>query len=257
MVNWIQTKLIKQQRKYFKRKNPKNSSYKPESTLNAIIGYNLYGGYCIPKSSIHRPACQSVLHGEVYEPETIKEIIRKYQGGDIIHAGTFFGDFLPVLFDLIDENQILWAFEPNVESFRCAQITILLNDLKNVSIFNKGLGNKNENLNFVVADSQGRALGGGSHFTHENKSTFSSSVEVDRLDDLIPENRQISIIHLDVEGFEKEVLEGAMEIIHRDHPFLILEDNADINQTDWFQDKVISLGYKKVKELNNNKFFEC
>jgi len=71
--------------------------YKALSCLKCHVSYNKYGGYCVPDSSRHRPAAKMVLANDVYEPKTIEFMRRECGSGDIIHAGTYFGDFLPAL----------------------------------------------------------------------------------------------------------------------------------------------------------------
>ena len=48
-------------------------------------------------------------------------------------------------------------------------------------------------------------------------------ISLHSLDTIIPETSKISIIHLDVEGYELEVLKGAKRIIEKDAPIIILE----------------------------------
>src|SRR5271165_3807653 len=54
------------------------------ATLECCIAYNKYGGYCIPLASRHRPCTQSVMAGNVWEPETLA--FMSSCGGEIIHA---------------------------------------------------------------------------------------------------------------------------------------------------------------------------
>ena len=63
--------------------------------LQCQVAYNMFGGYCVPLSSYCRPAAQAILNGQVWEPETIAELRKfaKIGGGDVVHAGTYFGDF--------------------------------------------------------------------------------------------------------------------------------------------------------------------
>jgi FkbM family methyltransferase len=49
------------------------------------------------------------------------------------------------------------------------------------------------------------------------------SVEVDRLDDSLPEGYVPALIKIDVEGAEREVLEGALETIARHRPAVVFE----------------------------------
>ena len=94
-----------------------------ESILQCCISYNQYGGYCLPLSSIHRPASQTILNGKVWEEETLKFMSKHCGTGDIIHAGTYFGDFLPALSKACHTKAKVWAFEPNLENYKCAIVT--------------------------------------------------------------------------------------------------------------------------------------
>jgi len=67
-----------------------------------------------------------------------------------IVSGAYFGDTIPGLSDTLSKDSKLWAFEPKLESFRCAEITILLNKLNKVELFNFGIGEINATLNLLV-----------------------------------------------------------------------------------------------------------
>ena len=76
---------------------PKHPDYEgPDAhVLRGVIAYNRHGGYCVPRSSIHRPCAQTILAGEVFEPPTVAAFEHHGRRGDIVHAGTYFGDMLP------------------------------------------------------------------------------------------------------------------------------------------------------------------
>ncbi len=113
-----------------------------------IFATNKHGDYCIPAEAAHRPAAQCVLNGAVWESDTIEFILTHCGEGDILHAGAFFGDALPALSKAT--RGTVWAFEPNPQSFRAAQITALMNDLKNVKLMNCALGARQEQRKLVV-----------------------------------------------------------------------------------------------------------
>jgi hypothetical protein len=94
----------------------------PAAGIEYTLASNFYGSYCVPLSSAHRPAAKKILGGEVWEPETIQFLtsIR----GDIVHAGTYFGDFLPALSASRVPGEKIFAFEPSRENFQCAQMTL-------------------------------------------------------------------------------------------------------------------------------------
>ena len=236
----------------------------PPKTLKCAFGYNKYGGYCVPLSSNHRPAALKVLAGEVYEPKTIEFITTNCADGDIVHAGTYLGDFLPALSQFCGSDAIIWAFEPNQESFKCAQVTRSINQLENVTLTNAGLGERQETLHMIVRDDQGKGLGGASKVvSEESVGEFASKnmqiVEIVSIDEVVPKNRVVSIIQLDVEGFEKQALSGALSTIRRCLPIIVVEvlEESQLLSSKWFQDNILSLGYKEKEVIEHNYIFIC
>ena len=229
--------------KSIERKNPLLTLYSGDepSVLQCCIAYNKFGGYCVPLSSNHRPAAQKILSGDVYEQETIDYIVNNYKGGDIIHAGTYFGDFLPAL-SRACANAKVWAFEPNPENYRCALITTFINDLRNVELTNAGLGSEKGLAQMMVSDETGRSLGGGSRLVeaaYEQNNNHFTVVKVVKIDDVVPVDREIATLQLDVEGFEKSALIGAISIIKRNRPILIFEN---LPEEDWLAENIFQLG---------------
>lgn len=256
-------RVIKEFReKHEKRKKKRNAKYteplnsKP-NVLDAFIAYNEYGGYSIPSNCISRPAVRRLLDGRAHEPDTI-EYMRTHCGeGDIVHAGTFYGDFLPGLSSAISERARIWAFEPNYDNYRCAQMTIILNDLKNVELQNIGLGEKESTKRFRIQRPSGEHMGGGSQIVKEDDPWGGTivNIKINSLDRCVPADRTVSIIQLDVEGYEEEALKGAAATIQRCLPILILEDENNSTDNDWFRNNITSLGYLQVDDIHNNKVF--
>lgn len=221
------------------------------SILGCVISYNKYGGYCIPLSSLHRSAAQKILNGEIYEPETIEFLTKNSKNGDIVHAGTYFGDFLPALSRSINNNRKIFAFEPNPENYRCAKITIDINNIKNVELINQGLGSKRTKLKMKVFDDLNRPLGGGSKILKNNEGDNKRviNVEIVALDEVLPSSSNIKIIQLDVEGFEIPALLGAMNTIKRCHPILILEN---LPENSWLEKHIFNIGYYISGNVHGN-----
>lgn len=229
--------------------------------LNCLVSYNKYGGYCVPKSSRHRPAAQRILSGRVYEPGSIQFMASHCRDGDVVHAGTYFGDFLPALSEGVAPGSKVWAFEPNRENVRCARITLEINAIENVVLTNAGLGAETGQLLIQTVDEGGRSLGGASRIVAGASHETSEAVPVQMVtvDDIVDSDRNVSIIQLDVEGYEKEALTGALETIQRCLPILILEvlPNSTLSNSDWFAETVLSLGYRKTHDLHGNSVFSC
>lgn len=263
MTNLIKSLVPKGVKKFIKRKilktaqvtKPKyNASLvKDEFILDGTIAYNKYGGYCTPFSAQQESVVQEILKGNVYEPNTIQYIIDHCDKGDVIQAGAYFGDFLPGIAKNISETAKVWTFEPSAEYHRCAQITILLNNLKNVNLFQVGLGEAKSQLQLQIETEDGRRLGGASRIIDSENGKF-VPITIETLDNMIPEDRNISILQLDLEGFEIPALKGAINTIKRCKPILILEilSHNDILTNNWFQENILSLGYKISGKVHNN-----
>lgn len=231
---------------------------KPQYT----IATNHYGHYCIPLSSSHRPCAQTILAGDVHEPDTIQFILDHAGDGDVIHAGAYFGDMLPALSGWTNK---VWAFEPGPENFMCAEVTRLINNLDNVNLFDAGLGEKTTGLNggpgYLQTEDGDRDLGGGSTrliFPNALVSPFDTlivSIELVTIDALFDDPYiPISIIHLDIEGSEQLALTGAMDTITRCKPILILETLPD---NEWIDRNLTGLGYKITGKVHSNSILEC
>lgn len=241
-----------------RRKVPRyKKPFRRTEALNCVTAYNKYGGYCIPRNSMLRPAPQVILRGEVWEEKTINFIEENYIGGDIIHAGTYFGDFLPALSKICHLKSKVWAFEPVREHYDSAQITLLLNKLQNVELSNLGLDDGNSRYDMILKDNKGQYLGGGSTVNALSRNKTSGSIEEIQtiaLDEYIPKDRSISIIHLDIEGFEQRALDGAMSLIKRSFPDIVLES---LPKQKWLDKKLIPLGYRVVGEVEGNTILKC
>lgn len=217
------------------------------------LAENAFGFYAIPREACNRPAARTVLGGGVWEPQTL-EFIRKEcgGGGDVVHAGAFFGDFLPALSRFVPHGARVWAFEPNPVSFACAEWTRRLNSLHNVSLEGVGLGSATSELLLTTHGPKGNPLGGASSFTSRTQGV-GVQASVRRIDDLLPK-AQVSVIHLDVEDFEEEALRGGEELLQRCRPTLVLEH---VPRSQWWTDTSARLKYRKILQVEHNSIFRA
>lgn len=224
--------------------------------LKCVVSYNKHGGYCVPLSSRHRPAARKVLTHDIYEPETIEFMAAHCAHGDIVHAGTYFGDFLPALSKALSPGHKVWAFEPNKENYRCAKITLDINTLENVVLTNAGLGARQEALLLQTTDDDGRSLGGASRIVPKGSggALGTETVPMVAVDDFVASDRHVSVIQLDVEGHEREALSGALQTIRRCLPIIILEvlSQSTLLDSRWFDANIVDLGYRKVGNIHGN-----
>lgn len=223
------------------------AALRPGAPLQCLIAVNQYGLYCVPASSGHRPAARRVLAGEVWEPDTIEWMRAHRRTGDIVHAGTYFGDFLPALAPGLARDARVWAFEPNAENHACARFTIALNSLAGIFLHHAALGAVAGRTALVTHDEQGLSLGGAS-YVDAARDAGPDGVPVVRLDDVIPDDRPVDVIQLDVEGSEEQALTGALGLIRRWRPALLLERPPEI----WLQRVLAPLGYAPAGKVHAN-----
>jgi FkbM family methyltransferase len=212
--------------------------------MNCLIGRNEFGVYCVPKAAAHRPASRAVLAGKVYEPDTIAFLRGNAAGGDIIHAGTFFGDFLPALASVANH---VWAFEPNPANHECALETINRNNLENVSLVHAAVSDEGGEVRLKVKGSFGRDLGGASHLV-ASSDTRATAVPAVRIDDTVPDSARVTVLHFDVEGHETPALTGAMETIRRCRPIIVLETDVSGD----LKAALTALGYRRRGHVGVN-----
>lgn len=226
--------------------------HKQFPVLHCCIAYNKYGGYCVPLSSKHRPAARCIMRGKVFERETIRYVTAHCGEGDIIHAGAYFGDFIPVFARACSDHNV-WAFEPNPENYACASMTVQINQLDNVVLTNAAVGAAAGTAEMKVRDKLGRSTGGGSSIVQKRRVTTQTiHVPVMAIDDVVPSDRHVSLIQLDVERYEEQALRGAIKTIERCRPILILEH---IPKSPWFSEHILSQGYEKRDEICGNTVF--
>jgi len=209
-----------------------------------LFAQNTHGRYCIPNSSAYRFASQAILDGRVHEPDTIECIIKaaQKQEGLVVHAGAFFGDFLPALHTA---GLVVVAFEPHPDNWLHAIGTLHLNQITDCDVHCAALGATERHAKLVTADGD-LPLWGGSYIA----AVGDVQCVVRSLDKVI-EDRSVSVIHLDVERYEEQALQGALRTIKRCRPALILETVPRA----WMETHLFPLGYRETGTAHHNTIF--
>jgi FkbM family methyltransferase len=233
------------------------ASEPPPGSLSCLIASNQHGEYCVPVSSRRRPVAQAILSSSVWEPDTLRLISHADPDGDIVHAGTFFGDFLPALARARTNGALVWAFEPGGENFRCAEVTVKLNALENVVLTHAALGARMGSALLQITDRQGAPLGGASRLLVEpvgGGGRPKEEVRVLTLDEALAADRRVGVLHLDVEGHEQQALIGAKLTIERCLPLIVLETLPDAG---WVAEQLSPLGYEQDGTVDRNFILRC
>ena len=148
------------------------------------------------------------------------KILKKYNNifckRDIIDAGAFFGDTAIPLADFTTGT--VHAFEPDPDNYRALLNNAALNCCNNLKTLNSGLFSEPKTLAVNKGNNPGAT-----HLSEqktEQNSTITNAESVDSYSE--KHNLDIGLIKSDVEGAEKQLLEGAYRTINRCHPLLMI-----------------------------------
>lgn len=220
---------------------------------------NAYGFYCIPEAFRTREVSKLLMRGKINEPRTLS-LIQQFVGeGDIISGGAFIGDFLPFMARSVAAGAQVHSFEPNPTGFAATSMTIGLNDLGNVNLSPVAVGRETAVMPLQVSSPSGREMGGTSKIVEQAEEGQTIDVEIVRIDDLVPQDRRVSVLQLDIEGYEWPAIEGAARTIAKSHPLIVLETLAaedPKNIEAKLQKLCPEAGYTLIGVMERNAFYK-
>jgi len=165
-----------------------------------------------------------LLYGEYgeFEAQMLDQLVRPDK--DVIEVGANIGTHtVPMARKLAATGRRLLAVEPQPVIFQNLCANLALNGLFNVAAENAACSNVPGWLSFSAPDYRQQGNFGG--ISMQLDGVGSQRVRAQRLDDLLPPNFDVGLIKIDVEGFERLVLEGAQGTLTRFRPFLYVEND--------------------------------
>ncbi len=157
---------------------------------------------------------------------------------NIIDAGAYIGDSAIVLSDYTDKK--VYSFEPFKKNFKLLKKTIKMNKKKNIVPIDKALGSETKMCSMVCETTD---LASSKVYEQNNKNT----IKMTSIDEFVKQNNiQVGLIKADLEGFEQNMLKGAINTIKEQKPTLIICIYHSLD--DFFNIKPmienLNLGYK-------------
>jgi len=165
------------------------------------------------------------------------------EGDSVVDVGGNMGIHTVTLSRTVGKNGKVYSFEPNRVTFQQLNCNVFLNGLFNVYSYNVAVG---ENIGEIYIDDFDYNVGTpNSGDTCVNNKKIGSKVPLISLDSLDLQN--ISLIKMDVQGYELFALKGATNTINKFKPILFVE--IDDRCTNWhkYSSKEI---VKYLKTLN-------
>jgi FkbM family methyltransferase len=240
-----------------KRELVKNNKWNANFTNDNKFIFNLNNSV---KINLYKDSVLSKLIYEGnFELDEISFVNNTLKDGDVfIDIGSNIGLFSLIASNLVGRNGKVISFEPSPKTFKRLEENIELNELQNVKLNNIGLSDKKGTLKLHVSENGHDAWD--TFATDINNIKYQNSIEVNinTLDNEI-ENigvNNIKLIKIDVEGWEKFVLLGAIETIKKFSPILLIEftaentENAGYNVLEIY-DIVTNLGYRWYRYKKN------
>lgn len=193
-------------------------------------------------------------------------------GKDAIEVGSNIGALsVPMARKLAGLGRRLLAIEPQPVLFQNLCANLALNDLFNVQAENAAVSTTPGSLQFALpdytrpgsnfgavrmgamndADATSNATG------KPHAAPIMQRVRAARLDDLVPEHFDVGLIKIDVEGFELQVLQSAVQTLTRHRPVLSVEnDQVDKSQAliEWLWDAGYNLWWHKFLLFNPDNY---
>ena len=136
-------------------------------------------------------------------------------GANVGHHSIFLSKFA---------SQVL-AFEPYPKVNMQFKQQIAHNNISNIQIFETGLSDRRETLNYYAPTGNNEGIGSFDESSIGKGNTSYGQLELQEGDQVIESDswKNIKLIKIDVEGFEKKVIKGLMRTIEEERPVIVCE----------------------------------
>lgn len=171
----------------------------------------------------------SLIEGGIYEPYLfyfLSDNMIELEGTEIVDIGANNGHFTIEFANYVGDCGRVYAFEPQRIIYQQLCANIFLNGLDNVFAYNVAIGKEAgttfiEKINYFET---GRVNFGDVHTISKNIDN-NEVVAMTKIDDI--EFQNLSVIKIDVQGFEPYVLEGSQTTIWKHRPYIFIEIEED------------------------------
>lgn len=191
---------------------------------------------------------KSVCSGNFYEHYMLDHIASTYNGGDIVDVGANIGNHT-VHFGLMAAkfDGHVHAVEPGPTALKLLRSNIKANALESIVSINGFAAGEASGVAFIQSGNVGNI---GAYRVSLEKGTDTVSVGLSRLDALVPTDRRVSVMKIDVEGYELPALRGATELISRCKPDLYIEADSPARR-DAITAELAPFGYQRLEVFND------
>lgn len=234
---------------FWKKLIPPHYLYRPGSIRKTTINRINYS-FDISNQADHfiyfgqeEPGYRSI-ENDIRKAQTIFDI-----GANNATSSLFFAN--------LNTDASILAFEPHPATYENALENIALNSFTNIRLFNFGLGNANNSVQLYEVDPTNNGM---NRVLPINSDYPSTEIHIRTLDSFIDEEKisAVSLLKIDVEGYEYQVLKGGEQSLKKYLPLLFIElDDDNLKNNKASAAELISLllefGYKEFKRAHDSK----
>ncbi len=157
-----------------------------------------------------KPGERALLFREHTEPKIFSIAMTILCEKDVfVDVGAYIGNYSIPAASIVGERGQVIAFEPDRRNFKKLERNAKINDLNNIDIINKAVSDSNCEVPFNSKNNTMSRISSGGDFVRT--TTLNDSICSD----------DIKLMKIDVEGHEREVLEGANHILERTNNLIV------------------------------------
>lgn len=177
----------------------------------------------------------------------LKKILRP--GDTYVDVGANIGTLVLAAAKQVGAEGVVVAIEAHPRTFSYLEDNVQLNGFGNTRLIHTAVGNKPGSIYFsnINSDDQNKVI---------DKSSHAIEVNMDTLDNLLNAYDVIHVLKIDVEGYEKNVLEGARDTLGKTRIIFFESWERHFNGFDYTTTDITNLlssaGFSIFKPVDNN-----
>ncbi|HCN71947.1 MAG TPA: hypothetical protein DIS96_09590 [Pusillimonas sp.] len=123
-------------------------------------------------------------------------------------------------------SRLVYAFEPSPSTFAILKQNVDANRIKNIEVFNIGLGEKTDRLNISFANDN-RSGGFVNEKAQPSEGHTTEPIFIDTIDNFFSSSKKPppTFLKIDVEGFAQNVIRGGTQFLSINRPTVVMEMN--------------------------------
>jgi FkbM family methyltransferase len=188
------------------------------------------GNYYLPQFALKDLIRNEIIDNKIFDIK-VYEAAKRYIKEDsiVLDVGANFGQ-LSILFSKCKKNVEVHSFEASRYIFEILDKNTKINNA-NIRLYNNLVGNETKQDQFIKKSNISKFNTYGSNMIEKIKFDSNDKFEVEkinsiRVDDIVFD-KKISLIKIDVQGYDLEVLKGAKNTILKDQMPIIFEYEKD------------------------------